>query len=155
MRLTHWTDYSLRVLMYCAACEQRAQAPTIAEIAQAHDISHSHLTKIVMNLSARGYLQTSRGRGGGIRLMRPASAIVIGDVVRQTESDFDMVECFDPGSNQCPMDDSCRLKGALRSALDAYLAVLDKVKLSDLMLPADRSAAATPRSGWPRISVAP
>lgn len=154
MRLTQWTDYSLRVLMYCAASEQRPQAPTIAEIARAHDISHSHLTKIVMTLSATGYLQTTRGRGGGIRLMRAAQDIVIGDVVRQTESDFDLVECFDPARNRCAMDGSCRLKGVLRGALAAYLSVLDEVRLSDLLPPPERADAVV-RAGWPRLSAEP
>jgi len=152
MRLTHWTDYSLRVLMYCAASEERPQAPTIAEIARAHDISHSHLTKIVMTLAANGYLQTTRGRGGGIRLMRPAKDIMIGDVVRLTESDFDMVECFDPARNLCAMDGSCRLKRVLKTALDRYLAVLDGVCLSDLLPPPVRGEAGPAQPGWPRIS---
>jgi DNA-binding transcriptional MocR family regulator len=72
MRLTQWTDYSLRVLMYCAATQGRDALPTVSEIAQAHGISRSHLTKIVMTLAAQGWLETSRGRGGGLRLLRPA-----------------------------------------------------------------------------------
>ncbi|MCU0956766.1 MAG: Rrf2 family transcriptional regulator [Hydrogenophaga sp.] len=153
MRLTHWTDYSLRVLMYCAASEERLQAPTIAEIARSHDISHSHLTKIVMTLAANGYLQTTRGRGGGIRLMRPARDIVVGDVVRLTESDFDMVECFDPDKSQCAMDGSCRLKRVLQTALERYLAVLDDVRLSDLLPPPARGEHKQARPGWPQITV--
>jgi len=154
MRLTHWTDYSLRVLMYCAASQDRPQPPTIAEIAREHDISRSHLTKIVMTLAAHGYLQTTRGRGGGIRLMRPAQDIVIGDVVRLTETDFDMVECFDATRSQCAMDGSCRLKRVLQTALDRYLAVLDDVRLSQLLpLPASGKAKqALP--GWPPINAA-
>ena len=98
MRLTHWTDYSLRVLMYCAQCESQQSVATIQAIADQHDISKSHLTKIVMTLAADGYLLTSRGRGGGIRLGRPASQIVLGEVVRKTETDFQMVECFGEGA---------------------------------------------------------
>lgn len=153
MRLTQWTDYSLRVLMYCAASEERLQAPTIAEIARSHDISHSHLTKIVMTLAANGYLQTTRGRGGGIRLMRPARDIVVGDVVRLTESDFAMVECFDAETSQCAMDGSCRLKRVLQTALDRYLAVLDDVRLSDLLPPPVRGDHKKARPGWPQITV--
>jgi len=153
MRLTHWTDYSLRVLMYCAASESRPKPPTITEIAVEHDISRSHLTKIVMTLAAHGYLQTTRGRGGGIRLMRPARDIVVGEVVRLTESDFDLVECFDPTRNHCAMDGSCRLKRVLQTALERYLAVLDDVRLSDLLPPPVRGDAAPARPGWPRISV--
>ena len=133
MRLTNWTDYTLRVLMYCAASEGRAEPVTISEIAQAHAISRSHLTKIVMDLSGQGLLATTRGRGGGLRLLKPASEIVLGDVVRLTESDFTMVECFDPGTNQCRLSSHCGLKGVLNAALQAYLRVLDGVTLADLL----------------------
>ena len=84
MRLTNWTDYTLRVLMYCAASAGRAQPVTIGEIAQAHGISHSHLTKVVMDLAAQGLLETTRGRGGGLRLLKAPGAIRIGDVTRST-----------------------------------------------------------------------
>jgi len=136
MRLTQWTDYTLRVLMYCAACEARDQPVTITEIADSHAISRSHLTKIVHLLGAQGLLDTTRGRGGGIRLSKPAAEINIGVVVRQTETDFAMVECFEPGSNQCGLSANCRLKGVLHQATDAYLAVLDATSLADLLLPA-------------------
>ncbi len=136
MRLTNWTDYSLRVLMYCAASEQREQPATIGEIAEAHGISRSHLTKIVMTLSGLGLLETTRGRGGGLRLLKPAHTIVLGEVVRQTESDFTLVECFDAEHNTCRLDGHCRLKGALREAMDRYLEVLDGVTLADLVAPA-------------------
>ena len=133
MRLTRWTDYTLRVLMYCAASEGRASPVTINEIAQAHNISRSHLTKIVMELSAQGLLETTRGRGGGLRLLKPASEIVLGRIVRACESDFTMVECFDTATNQCRLDGRCRLKGLLGSALQAYLQVLDGAALADLV----------------------
>lgn len=135
MRLTQWTDYTLRVLMYCAACEGRAQPVTITEIAEAHGISRSHLTKIVQQLAAQGLLETTRGRGGGMRLMRPAQEINIGAVVRMTETDFDMVECFDAGTNSCRMSEHCGMKGLLARATQAYLAVLDAVTLADLVPP--------------------
>jgi len=83
MRLTQWTDFSLRVLMYCAASERREQRATVGEIAEAHGISRSHLMKIVMELSAKGWLSTTRGRGGGLRLVRDPSEIVVGEVVRE------------------------------------------------------------------------
>ena len=133
MRLTQWTDYSLRVLMYCARNEQRDAAPTVSEIAQMHDISRSHLTKIVMTLAAHGWLETTRGRGGGLRLQKPAQQIVLGDVIRQTETDFDMVECFNADMNACRLDGSCRLKSTLKEALRQYLKVLDGVTLADLV----------------------
>ena len=137
MRLTQWTDYSLRVLMYCAASEGRANPVTISEIAQAHGISHSHLTKVVVELAAHGLLGTTRGRGGGLRLLKPAAEIVVGEVVRLSESDFTMVECFDGASNQCRLDGHCRLKGVLDAALQAYLQVLDRATLADLVATQD------------------
>ncbi|KJS74597.1 MAG: Rrf2 family transcriptional regulator [Serpentinimonas sp.] len=142
MRLTHWTDYSLRVLMYCAACAQRDKPATISEIAEAHGISRSHLTKIVMTLSGMGLLETTRGRGGGLRLLRPAHQIVLGDVIRQTETDFTLVECFDTEHNTCRLNGHCRLKGALKQAMDGYLAVLDGVTLADLTAPMPGAADA-------------
>lgn len=133
MRLTQWTDFTLRVLMYCAASRQRAQPVTISEIADSHGISRSHLTKIVQELGARGWLETTRGRGGGVRLLKPASEIGLGEVVRATETDFAMVECFDPTSNRCRLSTHCRLKGVLHQATQSYLAVLDGVTLADLV----------------------
>lgn len=156
MRLTQWTDYTLRVLMYCAATEGREQPVTITEVAEGYGISRSHLMKIVQQLSAQGLLETTRGRGGGMRLMLPASAINIGAVVRATETDFNLVECFDPATNQCRLSSHCRLKGVLRQAMQAYLAVLDGVTLADLMAPAspmERGApptVAAPRNGTTR-----
>ncbi len=140
MRLTQWTDYTLRVLMYCASTHGRAQPVTIIEVAELYGISRSHLMKIVQQLSAQGLLETTRGRGGGIRLMRPASTVNIGAVVRSTETDFNLVECFDPLTNQCSLSDRCRLKGVLRQAIDAYLAVLDAVTLEDLIAPSPARA---------------
>lgn len=133
MRLTQWTDYSLRVLMYCAQCEAQQSAATIQAIADEHGISKSHLTKIVMTLAADGYLQTSRGRGGGIRLGRPAAQIVLGEVVRKTETDFQVVECFGEGQSHCALLPACHLKNVLAQALEAFFATLDGVTLADLM----------------------
>ncbi|MBS3996042.1 MAG: Rrf2 family transcriptional regulator [Hydrogenophaga sp.] len=149
MRLTSWTDYSLRVLMFCAACTQREQPPTISEIAEAHGISRSHLTKIVMTLAGMGLLETTRGRGGGLRLLKPAHEIVLGDVVRQTETDFTLVECFDAAHNTCRLNGYCRLKGVLHEAMAAYLQVLDGVTLADLVepLPAAKAPRAAGRGG--------
>ena len=135
MRLTQWTDYTLRVLMYCAACQGREQPVTINEVAQSHGISRSHLTKIVQQLAAQGLLDTTRGRGGGMRLMKPASEINLGQIVRMTETDFDMVECFNAELNQCCLGSHCRLHGVLAQAMRAFLAVLDGVTLADLDTP--------------------
>lgn len=133
MRLTQWTDYTLRVLMYCAATQGREQPVTITEVAEGYGISRSHLMKIVQQLSAQGLLETTRGRGGGMRLMRPAESINIGSVVRTTETDFNLVECFDPATDHCRLSGQCRLKGVLGRAIGAYLAVLDGVTLADLV----------------------
>jgi Rrf2 family nitric oxide-sensitive transcriptional repressor len=141
MLLTHWSDYSLRVLMYCAACAQRDKPATISEIAEAHGISRSHLTKIVMTLSGMGLLDTTRGRGGGLRLLKPAHQIVLGEVIRLTETDFTLVECFDSEHNTCRLDGHCRLKGTLQRAMDSYLAVLDGVTLADLLEPMPQPGA--------------
>jgi len=148
MRLTQWTDYTLRVLMYCAATQGREQPVTISEIAEQHGISRSHLTKIVQELSALGLLETMRGRGGGMRLMRPASEINLGTVVRTTETDFDMVECFNGETNLCRLDGRCHLKGVLAQATRDYLAVLDGVTLADLVAPVSASPATTRKVRW-------
>lgn len=139
MRLTQWTDYSMRVLMYCAACEGRALPPTVNEIAQAHGISRSHLTKIVMTLAACGWIATTRGRGGGLRLLRPAHALSLGEIVRQTETDVHLVECFDHKTNRCQLDGYCRLKDALFKAQRAFFELLDGITLADLLVPPSQS----------------
>lgn len=150
MRLTQWTDYSLRVLMYSAACQGREQAVTIREIAGAHDISYSHVSKVVMTLAALGYLETTRGRSGGLRLLRPATEIVIGEVVRHTEADFALVECFDCRLNTCRLDGRCRLKGVLQCATASFMEALDGVTLADLVrLEPMGSAAAKDSSARP------
>jgi Rrf2 family nitric oxide-sensitive transcriptional repressor len=135
MRLTQWTDYSLRVLMYCAACEGRQRPPTVSEIAEAHGISRSHLTKIVMILASCGWIATTRGRGGGLRLLKPAEQLTLGEIVRQTETDVTLVECFDHDTNTCRLDGYCRLKGALFNAQKAFFDVLDGITLADLLTP--------------------
>lgn len=134
MRLTQWTDYTLRVLMYCAACEDREQPVTISEVAESYGISRSHLTKIVQQLAAQNLLETSRGRGGGMRLMKSPQDINVGAVVRSTETDFTLVECFDPETNECRLSRHCRLQSVLASAMESFFAVLDKVTLADLMV---------------------
>jgi Rrf2 family nitric oxide-sensitive transcriptional repressor len=150
MRLTQWTDYTLRVLMYCAASRERAAPVTITEIAESHGISRSHLTKIVQQLAARGWLDTTRGRGGGMRLALPAENLCLGTIVRATETDFAVVECFEPSLNQCRMNPNCRLKGVLNQATQSFLAVLDGVTLEDLVAPASSvvDTAKTQRLQW-------
>ncbi len=138
MQLTKWTDYSLRVLMFCAAHAERAAPVTITEIEQAHGISRSHLQKVVMSLAALGYLETTRGRGGGLRLLAPASETRVGDVIRHTETDFTLLECFDPVLNTCSLAGRCRLETVLHQAMAHFLEALDGVTLADLLTPAVR-----------------
>lgn len=151
MRLTQWTDYTLRVLMYCAACQNREQPVTISEIAEGYGISRSHLTKIVNELAALRLLETTRGRGGGMRLARPANEIRLGEVVRHTETDFTLVECFDPSLDSCRLSPQCALKGALGRAMASFFAELDGVTLADLVAPAPTHATAplTRQPRWP------
>ena len=130
MRLTDYTDYSLRVLMFCAQNPDRSV--TIAEMAEHHVVSKNHLMKVVNDLARHGYLQTSRGRGGGLRLSKSPSEINLGDVVRHTETDFRLVECFDATTNTCTLSTHCQLKQVLGLALKSYLAELDKVTLADV-----------------------
>lgn len=133
MRLTDYTDYSLRALIYVAAHPD--ELVTIQQIADAFSIPKNHLVKIVQHLGQAGYLQTLRGRGGGIRLGRAATEINIGEVIRTMEPDFGLVECFRQQS-LCLLNQACGLRGMLGEALQAYFNVLDQYTLQDLI---DRS----------------
>jgi len=130
MKLTFYSDYSLRLLMYVSV--KRDGLVTIQEVADAYGISKNHLMKVAFELGRKGFLETVRGRGGGLRLARPPEKIGVGEVVRAMEEDFTMVECFDPKANQCVITGPCRLRGALSRALKAYFAVLDEYTLADL-----------------------
>jgi Rrf2 family nitric oxide-sensitive transcriptional repressor len=130
MRLTLYTDYSLRLLMHCAV--RQGALVTIQEVADTFGISKNHLMKVAFELGRKGYLETVRGRGGGLKLARPAAKIGLGQVVRDVEQDFTIVECFDEKNNGCRITGPCRLRGALSRALKAYLAVLDEYTLADL-----------------------
>jgi Rrf2 family nitric oxide-sensitive transcriptional repressor len=141
MRLTDYTDYTLRVLMYCALHPERPV--TIAELAEGHGVSKNHLMKIVNDLARQGLLQTTRGRGGGLRLLKNPADIGIGDVVRASETDFRMVECFDASYSRCTLTPHCQLKQVIQSALSSYLAALDKVTLADITRPSTTTAAAS------------
>ena len=142
MRLAEYTDYTLRVLMYCAARPQ--QLVTISELADHHRVSKNHLMKIVNDLARQGLLETTRGRGGGLRLMKSAQGIRVGDVVRASETDFRLVECFDAETNQCTLSSACRLKGLFNSALNAYFKALDGMTLAELVAPASPEAHPSP-----------
>lgn len=133
MRLAEYTDYTLRVLMYCAA--RPHQMVTISELAEHHGVSRNHLMKIVTDLGRQGVLETTRGRGGGLRLMKDPTQLRIGDVVRASETDFRLVECFDADFNQCTLSPTCRLKGLFNAALGAYFKELDGMTLADIVEP--------------------
>jgi len=115
----------------------RENLVTIQEIADAYQISKNHLMKVTHDLGKHGYIETIRGRGGGIRLALEPEQINVGDVVRKTEDDFHLVECFNPEGNLCKISPECRLKFALHEALKAYLAVLDTYTLADVLVSKD------------------
>lgn len=134
MRLTHYSEYSLRVLMYLALHPERLCS--IAEIAQAYRISENHLTKVAHALGKQGLVETLRGRGGGLRLARPPEAISLGEVVRQAEGALQAPDC-----RQCPAVSACTLTNVFNRAFDAFLAVFDAYTVADIIRPGDRLRA--------------
>lgn len=129
MQLTRYTDYSLRVLIF-ASLKAEDERITIADIAEHFQISRNHLLKVVHHLSKIGLLHTTRGKGGGIELGKPAAEICIGEVIRQVESNLDIIDCNEP---PCPIQPACKLKGVLNEAAQAFLNVLDQYTLADLL----------------------
>jgi Rrf2 family nitric oxide-sensitive transcriptional repressor len=147
MRLTTFTDYSLRVLIYLAAAEPARRA-TIAEIARAFAISENHLVKVVHFLGKRGWIGTVRGKGGGMVLARPAERISVGEVVRDAEGAALPAQCFAADGGNCLLGSVCRLKGAHDEALKAFYRVLDGYTLADIT--ANREALAEVLETHPR-----
>ena len=131
MRLNVQTDYALRLLMHLAVNTDRLV--TIKEASDRFGISKTHLMKLASALTHDGFVDAVRGRSGGLRLARPAAEIRIGDVVRRMENDFDVVECFRAGRNECLITPACRLKGVLHRAVEAFLTELDTCTLDDLV----------------------
>ncbi len=131
MNLTLQTDYAFRTMMFLAVKEP--ELAKIQEISEHYKISRGHLMVIVNKLGNLGYLNTVRGRGGGIRLLRPAKDIRLGDVVLAMEPHFDLVECFNPKADQCLISAPCRLRGVLHEALAAWFEVLNTYTLADLV----------------------
>lgn len=146
MRLTLHTDYALRTLIYLGIHTDRLVS--IREIAQTYGISENHLVKIIHRLGLGGFIETLRGRNGGLRLARPAPDIRIGDVVRYTEEDMGLVACLQAehlqGDQTCILADACRLRGVLGEALGAFMTVLDRYSLQDMITHNERSRLDAP-----------
>ena len=136
MRLTVYTDYALRLLMYLALKDDAVA--TISEVATSYGISRNHLMKVAYELGAAGYIETIRGRGGGLRLAKPAEWVRLGDIVRCTEPDMALVTCFKPVEAPCTIKKCCVLRGALERAREAFNDVLDDYSLADLVQPRSR-----------------
>ena len=133
MQLTRFTDYAFRVLIYLA--RERDGLATIDEIAASYGISRNHLMKVVHRLSTAGYIETVRGKGGGMRLARPARQIPLGRVARDMEENMHIVQCLENGFRNCTLLPSCVLKTALVEARDNFLKTLDRYSLADLGKP--------------------
>ncbi len=131
MRLTRQTNYAVRMLMYCAADSESLSR--IPDIAKAYSVSELFLFKILQPLAKAGIMETVRGRNGGVRLARPANEITLLDVVKTTEDNFAMAECFENDASECPLVDSCGLNSALRRALNAFFEVLSEYTIDDLV----------------------
>lgn len=129
MQLTIFTDYGLRSLMYLAAHPDRRCS--VREIAEHYGISRNHLAKIVHRLAQLGYIDSSKGKRGGIKIAQPADALKLGDVVRVLEQNMDIAECFNKDTNTCRIASACQLKHYLFDAKQAFLASLDKHTLAD------------------------
>jgi Rrf2 family nitric oxide-sensitive transcriptional repressor len=130
MRLTTFSDYALRVLIYLGV--HPGEISTVAGIAQSYGISANHLMKVVHYLGQQGYVETVRGKGGGMRLARAPERINLGELVRAAEEPR-LVECFEAGSSSCRIESACALRGILAEALEAFFAVLDRHTLADLL----------------------
>ncbi|MCA0908646.1 Rrf2 family transcriptional regulator [Ruegeria marisrubri] len=130
MKLTSYSNFALRSLQLAAL-----KAPNrirVDDVVRVHGLARPHIVKIVHELGRAGYLETTRGRGGGFRLAKPAEDIVIGDVIRLTEGPLDVVECFNPEKNTCPLIGICKLSEAIQKATRAFMAVLDDLTLADI-----------------------
>ena len=136
MRLTRFTDNALRCLIVLGL--EPDQCITVQTVAERMNMSYEHLVKIVQRLAELGYVETVRGRNGGVRLLRPAHEIFIGKLVRETEENLTLVECFDHVNNTCPIAPVCALSGVLDQALQAFLAVLEDKTLADALGPREQ-----------------
>jgi Rrf2 family nitric oxide-sensitive transcriptional repressor len=131
MQLTSYTDYSLRTLLYLATHQERLV--TISEISEHHGISHNHLVKVVHNLGKHNFIQTVRGKSGGVRLALKPEEIILADVVRLTEPHMNIQECFSRETNTCSLIDSCKLAGLLYQARHSFMKILEDNTLADIL----------------------
>lgn len=131
MRLTTFTDYSLRVMIYLGLQDNRIA--TIGAIAEAYGVSKNHLMKVVHYLGQQGYIETQRGKSGGLRLVRAPEDINLGRLVRDTEANTVLLECFEPETSECRIEPVCILRGILGRSLQAFFAVLDEYTLADVL----------------------
>ncbi len=131
MRLTVYTDYAIRLLLYLGL--KQDGLATIQDISKAYGISRNHLMKITHRLGRAGYIETVRGRGGGIRISKRALQATLGELVRQTEDDFTLVECFEEETSTCVIRENCYVRPIMAEALAAYLAVLDRYTLNEVV----------------------
>ena len=130
MHLTQYSTFALRTLQYVALRDPAIV--TVEDVSRAHRISKAHLVKVSHGLRRRGYIQTIRGRNGGMRLARPADQITVGEVVRWTEAPVALVGCFSPEANRCPLEGVCHLSRGIQRALRAFLSVLDDMTIADI-----------------------
>ena len=130
MKLTRQTNYAVSMLIYCA--ENSGELSRVSDIAKAYSVSELFLLKILQPIVAGGFMETVRGRNGGIRLARPSRDITLEDVVKTTEDNFFMAECFESGETECPLVNNCALNSALRDALDAFFLALRKYSIEYL-----------------------
>ncbi len=130
MRLTQQANYSVRILMYCAA--KKGDFAKVSEIARVYDISEYHLFKILPILVSNGFITTHRGRNGGLKLAKDPADITLGQIIRAAEENFHLADCFDEGSYDCPLLSMCDFNQALNDALESFLQALDKYTLADL-----------------------
>ncbi|MEX2528809.1 MAG: Rrf2 family transcriptional regulator [Gemmatimonadota bacterium] len=138
MRLTQFSDYALRTLLYLGV--HRADPVPVAQVARAYGISYHHLVKVAAQLTELGMVEATRGRGGGLRLIVPAEAVNLGELIRNTEPDLHLVECFDAATDSCPITPTCGLRHLLYDARKAFLDVLDGQTLADLLAPPGQAA---------------
>ena len=130
MKLTSYTNYAMRCLQLAAL--KAPKLVRVDDVSLIHGVSRPHIVKVVHALGKAGYLETVRGRGGGFRLSRPAEEIIVGDVVRLTEGPMEVVECFNPETNTCPLIGICKLSKKIQEATHAFMEVLDDVTIADI-----------------------